>query len=59
MILSRSSKATKAGVLGSLFVSKLFTPFPRFICYNAITEKLRERAVVLDRRAAEGLREQF
>ena len=41
MILSRSSKTTKAEELGSLFVSKLFTTFPTFICYNAITKGLR------------------
>lgn len=28
-------------MLGSLFVSKLFTTFPAFMCYNAITKKLR------------------
>ena len=41
MILLRSSKTTKTGVLGSLFVSKMFTTHPAFICYNAITEELR------------------
>lgn len=28
-------------MLGSLFVSKLFTMFPTFMCYNAITKELR------------------